>query len=107
MNLMHSAKYGALTIRKAYGNWKNPTLKPWEDLLNEYAIKPIQKYDLTKGKNASPFVNAYSKFLYPMCKNTVRPELDIAGALLVGTTAAEVKVPPRKPPRMHENLFHR
>lgn len=51
--LTEVAKYGVVTIRKAYGNWKSPTLKPWEDLLNEYAIQPIQQYDLTKGKNAS------------------------------------------------------
>lgn len=51
--LSEVAKYGVVTIRKAYGNWKNPTLKSWEDLLHEYAIQPIQQYDLTKGKNAS------------------------------------------------------
>jgi len=51
--LSEVAKYGVVTIRKAYGNWKNSTLKPWEDLLHEYAIQPIQQYDLTKGKNAS------------------------------------------------------
>ncbi len=51
--LSEVAKYGVVTIRKAYGNWKKSTLKPWEDLLNEYAIQPMQHYDLTKGKNAS------------------------------------------------------
>ncbi|MDD2604474.1 MAG: NYN domain-containing protein [Desulfobacteraceae bacterium] len=51
--LSEVAKYGVVTIRKAYGNWKSPTLKQWEDLLHEYAIQPIQQYDLTKGKNAS------------------------------------------------------
>ena len=51
--LSEVAKYGVVTIRKAYGNWKSPTLKKWEDLLHEYAIQPIQQYDLTKGKNAS------------------------------------------------------
>ncbi len=51
--LSEVAKYGVVTIRKAYGNWKNPGLKSWEDLLHEYAIQPIQQYDLTKGKNAS------------------------------------------------------
>jgi uncharacterized protein (TIGR00288 family) len=51
--LSEVAKYGVVTIRKAYGNWKNPSLKPWEDLLHEYAIQPIQQYDLSKGKNAS------------------------------------------------------
>lgn len=51
--LTEVAKYGVVTIRKAYGNWKSPTLKLWEELLHEYAIQPIQQYDLTKGKNAS------------------------------------------------------
>ena len=51
--LSEVAKYGVVTIRKAYGNWKNPSLKPWEELLHEFAIQPIQQYDLTKGKNAS------------------------------------------------------
>lgn len=51
--LSEVAKYGVVTIRKAYGNWKNPCLKSWEELLHEYAIQPIQQYDLTKGKNAS------------------------------------------------------
>ena len=51
--LSEVAKYGVVTIRKAYGNWKSPTLKHWEELLHEYAIQPIQQYDLTKGKNAS------------------------------------------------------
>ncbi len=51
--LSEVAKYGVVTIRKAYGNWKNTSLKPWEDLLHEYAIQPVQQYDLTKGKNAS------------------------------------------------------
>ena len=48
--LSEVAKYGVVTIRKAYGNWKNPSLKPWEELLHEYAIQPVQQYDLTKGK---------------------------------------------------------
>lgn len=51
--LSEVAKYGVVTIRKAYGNWKSPTLKKWEDLLHEYSIQPVQQYDLTRGKNAS------------------------------------------------------
>jgi len=51
--LSEVAKYGVITIRKAYGNWKSPTLKSWEALLHEHAIQPVQQYDLTKGKNAS------------------------------------------------------
>ena len=53
MVLSEVAKYGVVTIRKAYGNWTSSTLKQWESILHEYAIQPIQQYDLTKGKNAS------------------------------------------------------
>ncbi|AWB57448.1 NYN domain-containing protein [Colwellia sp. Arc7-D] len=51
--LSELARYGVVNIRKAYGNWKSPCIKPWEDVLHEYAIQPIQQFDLTKGKNAS------------------------------------------------------
>lgn len=51
--LSELARYGVVNIRKAYGNWKNPCIKPWEDALHEYAIQPIQQFDLTKGKNAT------------------------------------------------------
>lgn len=51
--LTEVAKYGVVTIRRAYGNWKSPTLKPWEEILHEYAIQPIQQFDMVKGKNAS------------------------------------------------------
>ncbi len=51
--LSEIAKYGVANIRKAYGNWKNPSLKRWEDCLHEYAIQPVQQFDYTKGKNAT------------------------------------------------------
>ncbi|WP_345844504.1 NYN domain-containing protein [Shewanella algae] len=51
--LAELARHGVISIRKAYGNWKSPNLKPWEDILHEYAIQPIQQFDLTKGKNAT------------------------------------------------------
>lgn len=51
--LSELARYGVVNIRKAYGNWKSPCIKPWEDVLHEYAIQPIQQFDLTKGKNAT------------------------------------------------------
>ncbi|MCF6314248.1 MAG: NYN domain-containing protein [Verrucomicrobiales bacterium] len=47
------ATYGRVNIRRAYGNWKKPGLSSWEKVLHEYAIKPIQTFDIIKGKNAS------------------------------------------------------
>lgn len=51
--LSELARYGVVNIRKAYGNWKSDNLKNWEAVLHEYAIQPIQQFDLTKGKNAT------------------------------------------------------
>jgi uncharacterized LabA/DUF88 family protein len=51
--LAELAKYGVVNIRRAYGNWKSRSLKGWEDKLHDYAIRPIQQFDYTKGKNAT------------------------------------------------------
>lgn len=45
--------FGETSIRRAYGNWKKQELKGWEDQLHEHAIRPMQQYDYSKGKNAS------------------------------------------------------
>jgi len=47
------AKVGVTNIRRAYGNWKKTGLKGWEAVLHEYAIRPIQQFDYSKGKNAT------------------------------------------------------
>src|SRR5579885_2159177 len=47
------AGFGETTIRRAYGNWTKPELKGWADVLHENAIRPMQQYDITRGKNAS------------------------------------------------------
>lgn len=47
------ASYGSVSIRRAYGNWKKQSLSGWEKVLHEYAIQPIQHFDIVKGKNAS------------------------------------------------------
>ncbi len=51
--LSELAKYGVVNIRRAYGNWKNPVIRPWEEILHEFAIQAVQQFDLTKGKNAA------------------------------------------------------
>ncbi len=51
--LSELARYGAVNIRKAYGNWESQNIKQLEDVLHEFAIQPIQQFDLTKDKNAT------------------------------------------------------
>ncbi len=47
------ARHGAANVRRAYGNWKSPHLKAWEAVLHAYAIRPIQQFAYSSGKNAS------------------------------------------------------
>ncbi|MDY6911423.1 MAG: NYN domain-containing protein [Chloroflexota bacterium] len=47
------AKYGIASVRRIYGDWTNPKLKGWKDILLEYAIQPIQQFGYTSGKNAT------------------------------------------------------
>ena len=47
------SQYGTVNIRKAYGNWKDPKLKGWEDILQDFNIQPIQQFAYTQNKNAS------------------------------------------------------
>jgi uncharacterized LabA/DUF88 family protein len=51
--LTEVARHGAANVRRAYGNWKSPHLKGWEATLHEYAIRPIQQFAYSTGKNAS------------------------------------------------------
>ncbi|UNK59068.1 NYN domain-containing protein [Pseudoxanthomonas daejeonensis] len=51
--LAEVARYGVANVRRAYGNWKSPHLKQWEAVLHEYAIRPIQQFAYSTGKNAS------------------------------------------------------
>jgi hypothetical protein len=47
------AKYGNPTIKRIYGDWTNPRLNKWKNVLLENAITPIQQYGYTTGKNAT------------------------------------------------------
>jgi uncharacterized LabA/DUF88 family protein len=47
------ATYGVVNIRRAYGNWQKSELAGWQKVLHDYAIQPVQHFDLVKGKNAS------------------------------------------------------
>ena len=51
--LAEVARHGVANVRRAYGNWKSPSLKGWEAVLHEYAIRPIQQFAYSRGKNAS------------------------------------------------------
>ena len=47
------AKYGMVNVRHAHGDWKSPSLSGWVDRLHPNAIRPMQQFAYTKGKNAT------------------------------------------------------
>lgn len=51
--LTELSTFGETNVRRAYGNWKKAELKGWEEALHEHAIRPMQQFDYSKGKNAS------------------------------------------------------
>ncbi len=51
--LSELAKFGTANVRRAYGDWTGTSLKGWKSKLHEFAIRPIQQFSYTAGKNAS------------------------------------------------------
>jgi hypothetical protein len=51
--LAEASKYGALIIRRIYGDWTSSHMKSWKEVLQEHALTPIQQFPNVKGKNAT------------------------------------------------------
>jgi len=47
------AKYGTSHVKRIYGDWTQPQLKGWKDVLLKHSIQPIQQFGYTRGKNAT------------------------------------------------------
>jgi hypothetical protein len=47
------AKIGEANVRRIYGDFSGPRLKPWADILAKHAIMPQQQFAYTTGKNGS------------------------------------------------------
>jgi len=51
--ISETGKYGKVTVRRAYGDFSSENLKKWKEQINIYAIRPMQKFAYTSGKNSS------------------------------------------------------
>jgi uncharacterized protein (TIGR00288 family) len=47
------AKYGAVNVRHAHGDWNSAHLSGWIEKLHPHAIRPVQQFAYTTGKNAT------------------------------------------------------
>lgn len=51
--LAETAKYGAIAVRRIYGDWTKREMSGWKDSLHAHAVQPIQQFRYTTGKNAT------------------------------------------------------
>lgn len=51
--LAEIATFGEATVRRIYGDFTAPTSASWKKVLQQYAIKPVQQFAYTTGKNAT------------------------------------------------------
>ena len=47
------AKYGEATVKRIYGDFTNSNSSSWKKTLQVHAIKPVQQFAFTTGKNAT------------------------------------------------------
>ncbi|WPL13661.1 NYN domain protein [Thiorhodovibrio litoralis] len=51
--LAEIARFGEATVKRIYGDFTSPTSSSWKKVLQQYAIKPVQQFAYTTGKNAT------------------------------------------------------
>lgn len=51
--LAEIARFGEATVKRIYGDFTSPASSQWKKVLNKYAIKPVQQFAYTTGKNAT------------------------------------------------------
>jgi hypothetical protein len=51
--LAEIAKFGEATVKRIYGDFTSPASSSWRKVLQKYAIKPVQQFAYTTGKNAT------------------------------------------------------
>ncbi|MGU5525823.1 MULTISPECIES: NYN domain-containing protein [Aeromonas] len=51
--LAEIARFGEATVKRIYGDFTSPTSASWKKVLQKHAIKPVQQFAYTTGKNAT------------------------------------------------------
>jgi len=51
--LAEASKYGLVSIRRVYGDWTSTSMNSWKQVMQEFAMQPIQQFQNTVGKNAT------------------------------------------------------
>src|SRR5574343_1731878 len=51
--LVEVARFGEASVKRIYGDFTSPNSSSWKKVLQKYAIKPVQQFAYTTGKNAT------------------------------------------------------
>jgi hypothetical protein len=51
--LAEIARFGEATVKRIYGDFTSPRSASWRNVLQKYAIKPVQQFAYSTGKNAT------------------------------------------------------
>lgn len=51
--LAEVARFGEASVKRIYGDFTSPNSSSWKKALQKYAIKPVQQFAYTTGKNAT------------------------------------------------------
>lgn len=51
--LAEIARFGEATVKRIYGDFTSPASAQWKKVLNRHAIKPVQQFAYTTGKNST------------------------------------------------------
>src|SRR3990167_448549 len=51
--LAEIARFGEATVKRIYGDFTAPTSASWKKVLQQHAIKPVQQFAYSTGKNAT------------------------------------------------------
>lgn len=51
--LAEVARFGEATVKRIYGDFTSPQSSSWKKILQRHAIKPVQQFAYTTGKNAT------------------------------------------------------
>lgn len=51
--LAEVARFGEATVKRIYGDFTSPNSASWKKVLQKHAIKPVQQFAYTTGKNAT------------------------------------------------------
>src|SRR5690606_41149974 len=58
--LAEIARFGEATVKRIYGDFTSPMSASWKKVLQKYAIKPVEQFAYTTGKNATDIADRKS-----------------------------------------------